>query len=109
MIRRLKRPKNGLKTDNVKAIYQDSEQTVWIGTYGEGLATLVEGFFTFYNNSDPFASNDITAVFSSKTNIYLGTYNNLIEISLDSIDYWNNIQIFDDEIITSIYQDVDGT
>ncbi|MFH2095358.1 MAG: two-component regulator propeller domain-containing protein [Bacteroidota bacterium] len=101
--------RNGLTTDNVKCVFQDAEENIFIGTYGEGLASLVDDYFTFYGNSDLAYSNNIQSVFSDDKNIWLGTDNSLIEIAQDSVEIWKNIDLsgtMQIDKITSIYKDV---
>ena len=47
----------------IKCIYKDSRGNIWIGTYGEGLATLVDDFFAFYSNKIKGKTNNILFFF----------------------------------------------
>lgn len=40
--------KSGLRTDAVNTMFIDREGTLWIGTFGEGLASKGDNLFTFY-------------------------------------------------------------
>ncbi len=40
--------KSGLRTDAVNTMFIDREATLWIGTFGEGLASKGDNLFTFY-------------------------------------------------------------
>ncbi|MFH2141295.1 MAG: two-component regulator propeller domain-containing protein, partial [Bacteroidota bacterium] len=97
---------NGLKSNTIKTIYQDKESNIWIGMYGEGLSTLSDDFFTFYSNEGSEQKNNITAFYSDKKNIWLGAEDQLIQIDFTNINKWNFRDLITDDIITSLYQDV---
>jgi len=67
-----------LPSNDVRAIYEDSEKNIWIGTNGGGLALLnrYTGKFTRYIPSNSsINSNDVRAIAEDKNgNLWLGTY-----------------------------------
>jgi ligand-binding sensor domain-containing protein/serine phosphatase RsbU (regulator of sigma subunit) len=58
---------SGLPGDNVRTVFQDLEENIWIGFYGDGLSMLSSSAFSFYPISDKPALNSI---------IYIGQLNN---------------------------------
>ena len=62
--------KNGLQSNFIKSIFQDSEYNIWVGTYGGGLSLLVDDFFTFYFD-DAYDENDIRGLSLGDSSIWL--------------------------------------
>lgn len=54
---------NGLPSDAVRAIADDAEGNLWIGTAGGGLARLRDGAFSTFHKTDGLPSEDISSVF----------------------------------------------
>lgn len=81
--------KSGLKTDAVKTSFVDREGVLWIGTYGEGLASKEDDIFTYYfknskgsnasyqvlvNNTELFVSSDSSVVHYDKQHSTIKAY-----------------------------------
>jgi ligand-binding sensor domain-containing protein/two-component sensor histidine kinase len=52
----------GLSHEHVRAIYEDADGTMWIGTYGGGLNRLKDGRFTTYTIKDGLHDNAISRI-----------------------------------------------
>ncbi len=67
--------KDGLVSDNIQAICQDSKGYIWIGT-GEGISAFDSRIFHNYYSNDGLSSNNITCIASDKKipgSIWVGT------------------------------------
>ncbi len=65
---------NGLPDKNVKAIHEDRQGALWIGTYG-GLARLMEGNFTSWTEREGLASNRVRYIHEdAQGTFWIGTY-----------------------------------
>ena len=101
---------NGLNSQNIKKLLFDREQNIWIGTYGSGLATFFENYFTFILNNDK-TDFSITATHPGKNCIWAGTYGKLIKILSDQINlpvYFSENNGIPNDKITALYLDKDN-
>ena len=65
--------RDGLPSDDVRAIYEDGRGTLWIGTSG-GLSRLEDGRFTSYTTKNGLASNVVwTIAGETDGTLWLGT------------------------------------
>ena len=53
---------NGLPHNQVRAIHEDADGTLWIGTYGGGLARLKRGKFTTINSAAGLAEDVVSSI-----------------------------------------------
>ncbi len=98
---------NGLKSTNIKKILFDREQNIWIGTYGSGLATFFENYFTFILNNDK-TDFPVTATHPGNNCIWAGTNGKLIKILSDQINlplFFSEKNGIPNDKITSLYLD----
>ncbi|HZS55551.1 MAG TPA: two-component regulator propeller domain-containing protein [Bryobacteraceae bacterium] len=66
--------RNGLSSNAVTSIRQDSSGTLWVGTYGGGLNRLRGTTFDSYTNKDGLPSNDVWAIFEDRDrDLWIGT------------------------------------
>ena len=101
---------NGLNSQNIKKLLFDREQNIWIGTYGSGLATFFENYFTFILNNDK-TDFSITATHPGKNCVWAGTYGKLIKILSDQINlpvYFSENNGIPNDKITALYLDKDN-
>ncbi|PIV58750.1 MAG: hypothetical protein COS14_07935, partial [Bacteroidetes bacterium CG02_land_8_20_14_3_00_31_25] len=101
---------NGLNSQNIKKLLFDREQNIWIGTYGSGLATFFENYFTFILNNDK-TDFSITATHPGKNCIWAGTYGKLIKILSDQINlpiFFSEKNGIPNDKITALYLDKDN-
>ncbi len=65
---------NGLPSDDVKMIYEDSSGAIWFGTYG-GLARLDNGEFKTFTTVEGLTSNSVRTIYEdSERTLWIGTY-----------------------------------
>ena len=63
----------GLSSNNVTALCEDHEGSIWLGTYYSGLNRLREGAFTNYTVLNGLTHNTIHSIFQSTNGvIFLG-------------------------------------
>jgi ligand-binding sensor domain-containing protein len=63
---------------NVWALYEDREQSLWLGTAADGLARLRDGSFNSYTARDGLPDSEVQVVLEdSKANLWVGTVNGL--------------------------------
>lgn len=63
-----------LKNDYIMTLFEDSDQTLWIGTDGGGIAYFKDGEFHFLTAEDGLAANIIFKVFEdSRKNLWIAT------------------------------------
>jgi ligand-binding sensor domain-containing protein/signal transduction histidine kinase len=67
--------KDGLSSDNVQSIAEDSRGNLWVGTKGGGLNCFHDGHFTSFQKKDGLPSNDITFLHVDKQDVvWVATY-----------------------------------
>jgi ligand-binding sensor domain-containing protein/signal transduction histidine kinase len=67
-----------IKENNIQALLEDHEGTLWFGTEGGGLTRLRDGRFTTYTSKDGLADGIIDAIFEDrKGDIWVGTLGGL--------------------------------
>lgn len=64
---------NGLQGDNIRTVFQDMEENIWIGHYGEGISMMGSQAFTFYTPSDNPEENNIIYIAGEGNFYFLGT------------------------------------
>ena len=66
--------RDGLAGNEVRAITEDREQSLWIGTGGGGLSRLQEGKFTNYTTANGLPGDDISSVLNDAQGVlWVGT------------------------------------
>lgn len=99
----------GLNVLNINKLFIDREENIWMGSYGSGLITFLENFFTFIlqnNNSEI----NVFSIYPGKDCIWAGTTGKLLKLSYDQINkpiYYSIKDGIPDDKITSIYLDKD--
>jgi signal transduction histidine kinase/ligand-binding sensor domain-containing protein len=64
--------KSGLSNNAVRAIYEDRDSALWIGTYGGGLNRLKDGRFTSFSTRNGLIDNTVSMVIEdAKGNFWL--------------------------------------
>jgi signal transduction histidine kinase/ligand-binding sensor domain-containing protein/CheY-like chemotaxis protein len=72
---------NGLKSNEVKCLFEDRENNIWLGMYGGGLLKLVDDNIKFLSYSEKIGSNHIYALSKDSSNIWLASDNLLAKVS----------------------------
>ena len=100
---------NGLGSENIRKLIFDKEGNLWIGTYGNGLATFMENYFSFLLQGEK-DNNPVFSVCPGDECLWAGVNGKLIKILPDN---FNSLEIYDknnnlpNDNITSIYLDKD--
>jgi ligand-binding sensor domain-containing protein/serine phosphatase RsbU (regulator of sigma subunit) len=67
--------KSGLSgNNNVKCVFQDIEENIWIGLYGDGLSLLASDAFTYFIPGISPESNNIIYINQARDKYFLGTH-----------------------------------
>ncbi|MDR0464583.1 MAG: HD domain-containing protein [Treponema sp.] len=75
---------NGFNSSNVRALHEDRDGMLWIGTNDKGLAVYKNGSFTVYDNTMGIPSNTIRSITQAQDGrIYCGTPDGLFFIDAE--------------------------
>jgi len=103
---------NGLNVDYVTQILSDREGNYWFGTYGGGVASLVNQYFVFYNLEEiGFKSQKVYSVLKSGNELWLGLDNGLIKhdpLCFTDFEYYDPALGVPRDKVTSLYEDKNG-
>ncbi len=72
---------NGLKSNEVKCLFEDREDNIWLGMYGGGLLKLVDDNIKFLSYSERIGSNHIYALSKDSSYIWLASDNLLAKVT----------------------------
>ncbi len=65
---------NGLSSDSIGAVTEDSRGTLWIGTVAGGLCRMMGDQFACYTNKQGLPSNDVWALYEDRNgDLWIGT------------------------------------
>ncbi len=67
--------KEGIPHNNCWQITEDDNQTIWIGTYGGGIAYLEGDTFVSVSEKDGLVQNSVRKLFYHENNLFVGTHN----------------------------------
>ncbi len=72
---------DGLSANTIRAIADDAEGNIWIGTVGGGLNCLRDGRFTHIRRTDGLPSDNVTALVADAEGVlWIGTANGLVRL-----------------------------
>ena len=71
---------NGLISNDVKCLFEDSEGNIWLGMYGEGLLRLVDDNIKFLSYSNRIGSNHIYSLSKDRNNIWLASDKSITKV-----------------------------
>ena len=71
----------GLKSNEVKYLFEDREGNIWLGMYGEGLLRLVDDNIKFFSYSGSIGSNHIYALSRDSSDIWLASDNLIAKVN----------------------------
>ncbi len=101
----------GLKGTNIKTLFIDDKNILWIGTWGEGLISWDLNKNTrrrYYNNSrvDPAASNFIQTIYETrKGDLLIATHNaGVLKFNRQTDDF----DKYDENVVLSFFEDRSG-
>jgi ligand-binding sensor domain-containing protein len=92
-----------LSNDNVRCLYEDKNQTLWIGTEGGGLFSHKQSVWKEYNKKNGLSNDHITAIISDfSDNLWIGTEYGLNRIDSKGIAIFTTHNGLYDNIILSL-------
>jgi ligand-binding sensor domain-containing protein len=104
--------RNGLVSDNIHCICQDSSGYIWIAT-GEGLSAFNSKTFRNYTTADGLITNNISFVLpdqSIRNKIWIGTNGNGVQVFDDGIFRNLSVKLTGNQVyINTIFQAKDNT
>ncbi len=71
----------GLKSNEVKCLFEDREGNIWLGMYGGGLLRLIDDNIKFLSYSGRIGSNHIYALSRDSSNIWLASDNLIAKVN----------------------------
>ncbi|NBC83377.1 MAG: SpoIIE family protein phosphatase [Bacteroidetes bacterium] len=77
---------NGLKTNYIKQVFMDFEDNIWLATYEEGIAQLQDEALLIYNSEKLNFQDNITAVSSQDSIVWLGGKGRLMRFGVNNIN-----------------------
>jgi len=73
-----KRSTPEIRENNIQALFEDHEGSLWVGTEGGGLVRLKDGRFTAFTTQDGLADNIVDAIHEDREgNLWIGTLGGL--------------------------------
>ena len=97
--------KSGLRTDAVNTMFIDREGTLWIGTFGEGLASKRDNLFTFYF-ANPKELCKVKCILANENEIWVAN-KALITVrnkhTLKELKYFNAENGLPDDVISAMH------
>jgi len=102
---------SGLGSSSVNCSYIDREGVLWIGTFGQGLASKSDNIFTYYFK-DKNGENPISAVYINETELYVcgnGVVKHYDKQNVKLIKEYNEAHGLPADEITNIVFDQDST
>ncbi|MCJ8291599.1 MAG: SpoIIE family protein phosphatase [Crocinitomicaceae bacterium] len=75
--------KTGLNSDVIQTVFQDREGSVWIGSFGAGLSSMSDDFFTFYEYKNENQARNVTSILMDGDYRWFGTKTGLIRTNLN--------------------------
>ncbi|HKK43664.1 MAG TPA: two-component regulator propeller domain-containing protein [Bacteroidales bacterium] len=73
--------KNGLKSNNVKCMFEDSEGNIWLGMFGEGLMRLISNNIKFMSYKHSASTDLIYGLSEDSLHIWMATDKNIAQLS----------------------------
>jgi ligand-binding sensor domain-containing protein/serine phosphatase RsbU (regulator of sigma subunit) len=75
--------KTGLNSDFIQTVFQDREGSIWIGSFGSGLSSMADDFFTFYEYKQEDQVRNVTSILMDQNYRWFGTTTGLIRKNLN--------------------------
>ena len=104
---------NGFPGNEIKKVFVDRENEIWVGTFGSGLAQITEKNIHHYKLNAKIKSGGINAIGQlNHTNLVIGTDNGLISTyhtnNLDSLNFNYSKHLSGQKITSVIHSKFDG-
>ncbi len=76
-------------TADIRALHEDADGALWIGTDGNGLARLKEGAISFYTTECGLPDNHISAILEDRRGaLWLGSYRGVLRVEKKELLEW---------------------
>lgn len=100
---------DGLSSENVYVIFQDSSGRIWIGTDSGGINRFDGDRFSAYTTRDGLPQNDILNLYEdNQKNIWVGTRGGICRIHEGKFDSFTARQGLSSNTVMSFYEDREG-
>ncbi len=73
--------KNGLKSNDVKCMFEDNEGNIWLGMFGEGLLRLINNNIKFISYRNTASTNQIYGLSKDSLYVWMATDKNIARLS----------------------------
>jgi ligand-binding sensor domain-containing protein/signal transduction histidine kinase/FixJ family two-component response regulator len=94
-----------LKSNNIRALYEDKAGTLWIGT-NEGLCYLKDGDFYIFTENKVLSETPIITFYQDKTEtLWIGTNSGLFRLKDNNIKSYRNTEGLSSNVVTGICED----
>jgi ligand-binding sensor domain-containing protein/AraC-like DNA-binding protein len=95
-----------LQNDNITCLYEDQNQTLWIGTEGGGVCTLKEGEWNHFSTANGLSSDFVRIILSDLNgDVWVGTDYGLNQFNRDGIGVYTEKDGLYDNTITALTVD----
>ncbi len=79
--------KNGLPSNTVRAIYEDSQGVIWIGTYDGGLGRYADGGWTTYNQRNGLFDDGVFQILEDdRNNLWMSSNRGIFRVSKHQLE-----------------------
>lgn len=99
---------NGFKTNQIKKVFVDRENEIWVGTFGAGLVQITEKYIHHYELNSKLRTEGINSIGQlNHTNLIIGTDNGLVKTyhpnGLDSLNFEYSTHLKGKQITTVVH------
>ncbi len=96
------------RSTSARILYKGKDNTIWVGTNGEGVAKYVNGRFTMYTTRQGLPDNSIRRIFQDRSGtVWIGTTSGLARMKPGSSQF-ETIDQFRQSLVEMIYEDQQG-
>jgi ligand-binding sensor domain-containing protein/serine phosphatase RsbU (regulator of sigma subunit) len=100
---------NGLGSDYIRQVFFDSQHTLWVGTYGQGVACLSDLSLSFWEQLNMIDNNATAVLSASHSEHWFAGNGALVKISPNEEPLvFNSRNGVPNCLITALYKDVEG-
>ena len=77
---------DGLASNEVRSLYYEADETLWVATFGGGLSRLKHGKFTNFGVSQGLLSDNINRIVDDGEFLWLSTTRGICRVSKKQLD-----------------------
>lgn len=100
--------KDGLSSDRIMSLLVDSEENLWLGTFGKGVVKHEPDVFENFNKSSGLTDNKIWALLPFDGGLLAGGHGGIAYLKEDSIEVLDIIPELVNDEVYDLYEDRDG-